>query len=140
MSLLNAAKPGTPVFWGIGNRATGQFDEHPGILLKEPYFGQDDRGREGIVAFVMFYRHNLAGEAYLQPSRILETWIDDRDWVVPELDESTPEDLMKQYGAQRRDFFTSGAAQITVGATVEAKATKGTKAQVAETDSPELPV
>jgi hypothetical protein len=139
MSLLQKAIPGARILWGIGNRATGQFDEHPGVLLKEPEIGQDDRGREGLVAFVMLQRTNLAGETYLQPARILERYIDDRDGpAVTGLDATedgealTPADLMKAYGAQRKDFFVSGTP-LVVG-----QAPAATTA-IAETDAPSVP-
>lgn len=117
--LLNTAQ-GAPIAWTIGEVGSGRpADTHPGLLIRLG-FGEDDRGRKGLVATVVLLRTSLAGETFLDPANILERFVDDRDWLVPELDGSTdkPKPLsvvMKELGAQRTSYFERAAAPITIG-------------------------
>lgn len=139
MPLLDIT-PGTPVYWGIGNRAARTFDNHPGILLR---FGPgiDDQGREGDVASMLILRPRLDGTKYLDAVKVLEQYVDPRFESVVGLDATedgealTLADVMRAYGQQKVDFFTN---PIEVGEPEAVPATSKSKATSASTS--DLPI
>lgn len=132
--MLFNTKPGAPVLWGIGNRSAGTFDEHPGLLAGIEANGTDDRGRQGTVAKVILLRTTQDGRQYLAPARILETYVDDRTYNVPELDRPL-EQVVKAMLAQRRDFFERGD-----GIEAGEPAAEGEAIEVSATVSDDLPL
>jgi hypothetical protein len=135
MTLLDTT-PGANIYWTIG--AMGSVpDEHPGRLIRLEQ-GTDDRGRTGLVAVVILQLTNLAGDPYLKVKRILEQFVDDRDWTVESIDGTAghPKSvsaLMKELQADRREFMSRGTSPITIGeAPAEVEATPAPAATAAK--------
>lgn len=115
--LLNFT-PGQPISWGIGNRARGTYDSHPGRLVRIEHNSIDDQGREGTVAVCIVRRQTLTGDFYLSVVRVLEVWIDPRAYAIEELDNVPMTALLAQMADSRRELFTRGQG-IEIGSPVD---------------------